>query len=214
MIAVLKGDIIHSRKLSNPEPWLIPLQDLFSLWGDTPKNWDLVWGDFFQVEIPNPEEALQKAMLIKALIKKTQSPNSGKISSPVDVRMAIGIGEKTYSGAKITESSGPAFFFSSERFDRLKKDRVNLAIQSPWEDLDQEINLLLDFAGVIMDNWSISSAELMEIVLNQPSITQAEIGEKLGIKQNSVSGRWNRTHGDKFLKLEEFYRLKVQQLAL
>ncbi|MDX5338800.1 MAG: SatD family protein [Cyclobacteriaceae bacterium] len=212
MIAVLKGDIIHSRKLSNPEPWLVPLQDLFGQWGDSPKNWDLVWGDFFQLEIPNPEEALHKTIQIKALIKKVQNQNTGKISSPVDVRMAIGIGEKTYSGAKIGESSGSAFVFSSERFDRLKKDRVNLAIQSPWKEFDNEMNLFLDFAGIIMDNWSVYSAELMEIVLNHSDITQTEIGEILGIKQNSVSGRWNRAHVDKLLKLEELYRLKFQQL--
>lgn len=213
MIAVIKGDIIHSRKLSNPEPWLIPLQGLFGQWGNTPKTWELVWGDFFQIEINQPEDALKRALQIKTLIKKIQSENSEKTSSPVDVRMAIGIGEKTYTGAKISESSGSAFVFASERFDRLKKDRLNLAIQSPWKEFDLEMNLFFDFAGVIMDNWSISSAELMDIVLNQPSITQTEIGEKLGIKQNSVSGRWNRTHGAKLLEMEALFRQKILNLT-
>jgi len=30
MIAVIKGDIVNSRKISNPEEWLPPLKDLFS----------------------------------------------------------------------------------------------------------------------------------------------------------------------------------------
>lgn len=50
MIAVVKGDIIASRKLVDQEKWLLPLKDLLSSWGESPKNWELVWGDFFQIE--------------------------------------------------------------------------------------------------------------------------------------------------------------------
>ena len=60
MIAVVKGDIIASRKLVDQEKWLLPLKDLLSSWGESPKNWELVWGDFFQIEFQHPEEALQK----------------------------------------------------------------------------------------------------------------------------------------------------------
>jgi hypothetical protein len=212
MIAVIKGDIIHSRKLKNPEPWLKPLQELFSQWGETPRNWEFVWGDFFQVEINHPEMALLRAIQIKSLIKKIQTQENAKKSSPVDVRISIGIGEKNYSGAKISESNGPAFVYAGEKFDRLKKEKINLAIQSPWKDFDEEINLYLKLGGIIMDNWTISSAELMEMVLNHPTITQEEIGAKLGIKQNSVSGRWNRTHGIEVMEIEKLFRKKLKKL--
>ena len=72
MIAVIKGDIIASRKLTDQEKWLSPLKNLLSTWGKTPEQWELVWGDFFQIEIDHPEEALQKAFIIKTLIKKTE----------------------------------------------------------------------------------------------------------------------------------------------
>ncbi len=62
-----------------------------------------------------------------------------------------------------------------------------------------------------MDSWTISSAELMEVVLNHPNITQEEIGAKLGIKQNSVSGRWNRTHGIELMEIEKVYRKKIKK---
>lgn len=208
MIAVIKGDIINSRILVNPEPWLIPLQTIFSQWGDTPKDWELVWGDFFQVEVSRPEEALHRALQIKILVKKIQL--AGKNTSPVDVRMSIGIGEKTYSGAKISESNGPAFVFAGEKFDKLKKEKINLAIRSPWKDFDGEINLYLKLAGLFMDNWSVSSAELMDIVWNHPGITQEEIGDKLGIRQNSVSGRWHRTHASELLEIAETFREKIK----
>jgi hypothetical protein len=35
MIAVIKGDIIESRKLADQEKWLSPLKKLFGQWGNT-----------------------------------------------------------------------------------------------------------------------------------------------------------------------------------
>lgn len=202
MIAVIKGDIIASRRLSNQEEWLQPLKTLLNKWGKTPKQWELVWGDFFQLEISEPEVALEKALKIKALIKKTDS---------IDVRMSVGIGEKTFSGTRISESNGPAFVNAGDKFEKLKKEKINLAIQSPWPELDKEMNLYLKLAGTIMDSWSVSSAELMEIILNYPEATQEEIGKTLGIKQNSVSGRWSRAKVDEILEIEEIYRQKIKK---
>ena len=203
MIAVIKGDIIASRKINNQEEWMQPLKALLNKWGKTPQMWELVWGDFFQIEISNPEEALLKALQIKALIKKTGT---------IDVRMSIGIGQKTYIGKRVSESNGPAYVNAGEKFETLKKDKINLAIQSPWQELDKEINLYLKLAGTIMDSWSVSSAEVVEIVLQSTEATQSEIGEKLGIKQNSVSGRWSRAKVDEIMEVEKVYRQKIKKL--
>lgn len=212
MIAIIKGDIISSRKLSDQEKWLQPLKTLFLQWGSTPGNWELVWGDFFQIELKNPEEALKNALLIKALIKKIEPKDASKKISTIDVRMAIGIGEKTYSGKRVSESNGPAFIHAGEKFEALEKQNINLAIQSPWKDFDKEINLYLKLAATFMDKWSVSSAELIEIILNNPQATQEEIGSLLGIKQNSVSGRWSRAKTDEILEIEKVYRHKIKQL--
>lgn len=203
MIAVIKGDIIASRKLDDPEKWLNPLKELLNKWGKVPQQWELVWGDFFQLEIIHPEEALYKALTIKALIKKI---------STIDVRMSIGIGEKTFTGTRISESNGPAFINAGEKFEKLKKEKTNMALQSPWPEFDKEMNLYLRLAGSFMDNWSVPSAELIEIVLDHPFATQEEIGSLLGIKQNSVSGRWNRAKTDEILEIEKTYRTKLKRL--
>ena len=78
MIAVIKGDIVASRKLADQEKWLSPLKKLLAKWGNTPKKWELVWGDSFQVEISHPEDALKKALKIKALIKKIEPVDKQK----------------------------------------------------------------------------------------------------------------------------------------
>lgn len=212
MIAVIKGDIIASRKLINQEKWLLPLKEQLSLWGTSPVDWELVWGDFFQLEISNPEDALEKAFKIKALIKKIEPIDERKKKSTIDVRMSIGIGNKSYSGNRISESNGDAFIFAGEKFDMLKKESVTIGIKSFCQDFDNEINLYLRLAGTFMNKWSVSSAELVEIVLKNTNATQEEIGSILGIKQSSVSGRWNRAYIDELLAIERMYRKKINIL--
>ena len=84
---------------------------------------------------------------------------------------------------------------------------------TPWKSFDEEMNLYLKFAGIIMDKWSISSAELVQIVLNNPNITQEEIGKKLGIKQNSVSGRWNRANVNEILEVNKMFQKKMKNFV-
>jgi len=210
MIAVITGDIVASRKLVNQEKWLSPLKNLFTSWGFQPKDWKLERGDFFQVEIANPDDVLLRAFEIKALIKKVEPLDHRKKISPIDVRMAIGIGEKNFSGETISESNGPAFYYAGDIFDLLKKEDATIGIKSPWPDFDEEMNLYLKLAGTFMDTWSVSSAELVNIVLKSPNSTQEEIGIHLGIKQNSVSGRWNRAHVDELLAVEKMFRRKIK----
>lgn len=190
MIAVIKGDIISSRKIIDQERWLSPLKKLFGSWGETPKVWELVWGDFFQIEISLPQEAIKKALEIKALIKKIEPTEEQKKKSVIDVRMSVGIGDKSFSGERVSESNGSAFIYAGEKFDSLRQENVSLGIKTPWQDFDEEINLYLRLAETFMNNWSVSSAELIKLVLENPNLTQEDIGRILGIKQSAVSGRW------------------------
>lgn len=212
MIAIIKGDIVSSRKVENSEKWLLPLKGLFNEWGKSPGQWEVVWGDSFQLEVDRPEEALKKALRVKALIKKIVSDETNK--SLIDVRMAIGIGGKSYTGERITESNGEAFINAGEKFEELEKEKFNLLVKSPWPDFDGEMNLFIRLASVFMDKWSVASAELVEVVLKHPDYTQNEIGSRLGIKQNSVSGRWKRANIDEILSMEQMYRRKLERLLL
>lgn len=211
MITVIKGDIVASRRIDNPDRWLKPLKALFSRWGETPTQWELVWGDSFQLEITAPETALHKALAIKSLVKQITPVESERTISPLDVRMGLGIGEKTYTGERVSESNGPAFINAGEAFELLKKDKTNLAVKSPWPKLDTSLNLYFKLAGTFMDDWSVLSAELVACVLKNPEATQAEIGAQLGIKQNSVSGRWHRAHINEMLAVEAAFRASLKE---
>jgi len=212
MIAVIKGDIINSRLIINQDKWLIPLEDLLNEWGKNPEIWEVIWGDSFQLEIENPEESLYKALLIKALIKSVSVNNNNERMSKIDVRISIGIGEKTYTGRRVSESNGSAYIYAGEKFSLLKKENITLAIKSKWAEFDEEINLYLKLAGVFMDKWTKLSAELAGIVLKDRIITQEEVGRLIGIKQSGVSGRWNRANIDEILAIDNLFRRKIKKL--
>lgn len=212
MYAVIKGDIVSSRKLINQQVWLTPLKAFLSTLGQSPSKWEIIWGDFFQIELDAPQEALMVALKIKALIKSIIPPSGGQAKSTLDVRISIGIGEKTYLAEAISENNGPAYIYAGEKFDRLKKEQMTIGIKSNWAEFDQEMNLYLSLLEVVFERWSTSSAELFWEVLKNPTFTQSEIGERLGIKQSGVSGRWNRAHIDKLLAVERQFAEKINPL--
>lgn len=202
MTSIITGDIINSRDLNNQDDWITPLKSLFAAYGTSPKTWEIYRGDSFQLEIIQPEESLLAAIRIKACIKSIKG---------LDVRMAIGIGEKNYDAARITESNGNAFIYSGEKFESLKKIRQNIALQSPWPRVDTEINLMLSLASIAMDKWSASSAEMVMLSLQHKALVQKELGAKLQISQSSISERQKRAHYDEILALVRFYKRKIKK---
>lgn len=202
MISIITGDIINSQK-TKPSQWLPALKKTLNKWGDTPRQWEIYRGDSFQLEIKNPADALAAAVIIKASIKSIRG---------IDVRLAIGIGEKKYNAKKITESNGSAFVYSGELVEELKKLKLNMAIRSPFSVFDSEINLYLKLALVIMDGWSSNAAETIYIALQFPGKSQEALGKLLKIKQNAVSTRLKRARYDEITALIQMYQHKIIQL--
>ncbi|MCZ8215662.1 MAG: SatD family protein [Cyclobacteriaceae bacterium] len=200
--SIITGDIINSRK-NNTKLWLPVLKKTLARTGQSPQNWEIFRGDSFQVEVKNPADALLTAILIKAHIKAIKN---------LDVRMAIGIGEKDFTANNITESNGEAFIHSGERLESLKQEKQNLAVKSRWPDFDRDINLYLRLALIAMDNWSTSAADLIKILLDNPDITQMKLATKLKITQSAVSGRQKRAYYNEVKELEVLYREKITNL--
>ncbi len=202
MIAVITGDIIGSRKAETPE-WVKALKTKLQKFGSSPGEWEIYRGDAFQLELTHPERALLCALELKACMKTFNN---------LDVRMAIGIGDKKYQGNRVSESNGSAFSNSGDQFDQLKKQKVTLAICSPQKEFDTEINLMLKLALVTMDKWSTVSAELAEIVFANPDLLQEEIAQQLRIKQSAVSQRTRRAQLDLMMELVHHYHHKVAKI--
>lgn len=200
MTSIITGDIINSRYLKDQQTWLAPLKQLFLQYGKTPKTWEIFRGDSFQLEVAQPETSLLCAIKIKACIKSIKE---------LDVRMAIGIGEKAHAAKKITESNGEAFIYSGETFEELKRIKRTLAMKSPWPDLDEELNLMISLGTIVMDKWTPLAAELVLLTLQHNRLSQIELGEKIGRPQSSISEGQKRAHYNEIMELEAYYTKRI-----
>lgn len=200
MTSVITGDIIRSKTQANPEVWIKPLKKALSKLGKDPSNWEIYRGDSFQIEISDIKSSFEAAIYIKSCIKMIKG---------LDVRLAIGIGNKSYQGKNVTESNGEAFIFSGETFESLKKDKQNLRIKTNDLILNKELNLYFKLALISMDNWTVNSAEIVKFSLEQPEALQKELAEQIGTNQNAVSKRQKRAYLDSILELDKLYRQKL-----
>ncbi len=202
MISIITGDIINSRR-SASRVWLKVLKSQLAKLGETPRHWEIFRGDSFQIEIKKPAQALLVAIKIKAALKTLQG---------VDVRMAIGLGDKSYNAKSITESNGSAFVHSGELVEQLKKDKLNLAIRSGNAKFDYEMNLYLRLALITMDAWTTNAADTMQKALEHPGKSQEALGKLLKVKQNAVSTRLKRACYYEITELIEMYQNKITEL--
>ncbi|WP_163399974.1 SatD family protein [Flavobacterium fluviatile] len=202
MTSVITGDIIGSREQES-EHWVEDLKKILAQFGATPNQWEVYRGDEFQIEVKNPEEALLTAILVKAHLRAIKS----------DARMSIGFGNKTHNAEKISESNGSAFIHSGELFETLKKQKVTLAMRTGNDETDEKLNLMIQLALTFMDSWLAQSAEFVAIAIENPTLSQEEIGQKLGINQAAVSRRQKRAQFDLVLNLDRYFRKQIKQLT-
>ena len=200
MTSIITGDIINS-KTKLPEQWLEALKSILNNYGESPLIWEIYRGDSFQLEV-NPKHALKACILIKAAIKQFEN---------IDVRLAIGIGEKTYQSDKITESNGSAFVNSGECFENLKK--TTLAIKSPFNEFDTSINIMLELAQLILNNWTSTSSKLIKTTLENPDLNQNQLAELLERTQGNISQGLKRAGFDEVSKLLQYYKTQTQTLC-
>lgn len=192
MTSIITGDIINSRS-NNPKIWINTLKSEFNKYGQEPQQWEIYRGDSFQFEV-TPKEALKAAILLKAGIKQFKT---------IDVRLAIGIGEKTYVAKSITESNGEAFIHSGECFENLKK--TTLAIKCKDAIFNNQINIMIELALLTMDNWTPVASAYFKAAIENPNSNQSELAKLLHREQSDISKGLKRAGYDEIYKLIKFY---------
>lgn len=199
MTAVLTGDVKNSREDKSPR-WLANLKEGLNKYGKEPKDWEIYRGDSFQLEV-DPKDALKAAMHIKAFMKQTKN---------IDVRIAIGLGEKTYGTKKITESNGTAFVNSGKCFEELKKK--TLAIKSFDQIFDKRMNLLIELALLTMNHWSPAISKTVKTAMEHSALNQKELAKLLGKSQGNISEELNRGGFEEIQKLMDTYQTEIKTL--
>ncbi|MBF8149322.1 transcriptional regulator [Winogradskyella sp. F6397] len=202
--SIITGDIIKSRHQTDTELWLSTLKEALSYLNTNPQYWDIYRGDSFQIELKDVFSGFIAAVYIKACIKTIHG---------LDVRLAIGIGDKSYKGDSVSESTGAAFIYSGETLETLKKDKQNLRIKTNNSQIDKELNLYFSLALIAMDRWTVNSAEIVKLTIEKPNALQSELGEIIGINQNAISTRQKRAYLDQILELDSLYQEKIATLV-
>ncbi len=171
-----------------------------SSFGSSPTRWEIFGGNAFLLKITHPEESLFVAMIIKSIFRQVED---------LDVELHIGLGTEEMQGATLRESTGTAFEYANwNQSDKIPK-KANLAIHSSNHAMDERVNLLLEFALINMNEWSLAEAEIVELCLLFPEKNQQELAEWLRIKQSAVSQRRARAHLDLLLKLDSYFRANI-----
>ncbi len=194
-VAVLTGDVKGSGNFDTAL-WLPSLRDFLSRYGDSPSDWEIYRGDEFQLRLP-PEEALFTAIRIKALLRSIKG---------LDLRLSIGLGDEDFRAGRVSESNGSAYQRSGRTFERLKQERISLALNSGHPQKDAAFNLILRLALEFMDYWSPVSAEIIALVMDQPEAAQREIAEALQIQQSAVSQRLKRAKKELVMDILDHYQ--------
>jgi hypothetical protein len=204
--SVITGDIINSRSVLDQGIWLKPLKKALQFITDDDSKYDIYRGDSFQIEVEDIKTCFKKAIYLKASIKSIKGFN---------VRLAIGIGDKTYRANNITQSNGSAFLNSGSSLDFMKRTKINLRIKADLKpnhnlyDFNEIFNLYFKFASIIMDDWSPNSAEAVKILMETEFGNQKLIAKKIGINQDAVSKRLKRANIDELLELEQLFEQQV-----
>ncbi|WP_292009448.1 SatD family protein [Chryseobacterium sp.] len=201
MIAVITGDIINSQH-ADTEVWITRLKNLLEHWGNSPQIWEIYRGDEFQFKC-SIDEVFWHFLAIKSLIKSQEN---------LDVRIAIGIGEESFSSEKITESNGTAYVNSGRLLNDLKNDGHTVAIKTLNDIVDRDLNILLKWSSKDFDNWTMATAEIIHEMIMNEDITQEDLAKKFAISQSSISQRLKRANYDLIIETNQYFKKKISEL--
>jgi hypothetical protein len=205
MIAVLTGDIVSSRQMPDRR-WLKRLEEIIEKRSGLAKapKWGIFRGDGFQVELTTPENALRLALIIRTGLKSVEE----LFDHGIDARIGIGIGKKEYTGKSISESDGEAYQWSGSVLDSLKSHQSKWQVKTTWSEFDFAINVTLQFANAMIDDWTHAEAEIAWLWLTEDK-TQVEMAKKLKITQPAVHKRFAGAHMNELSDLLSYFSTEI-----
>lgn len=185
--AVLTGDLVRSSDLTDASLnearfTLLQAAGEIATWqkdliGAEP---DFFRGDSWQILLTSPQLCLRSAAFLRAKLRAA-NPNW-------DTRIAIGVGEVVrVDRARTSLSTGEAFTLSGHALDGIGGATMTVAMPPEIGASASGMVPLAQICGVMIDDWSPKQAQIACLALPPNAPTQAEIAERLGITQQSVS---------------------------
>lgn len=219
MIATISADIVRSTSMNTED--LITLRNslkgLFqNLEEDYPGFWArIVRGDGIECVVPNYNDALRIAILIKLYVKmKVSLFECSEMLQRYGIRFSIGVADIKYANKKEDLINGPAIYMSGRNLDEISR-KENIMSAFEIEQAPKPLSNLLDsyvaMVSTIVDSYSAKQAEV--IFLKLLGFKEKEISERVGISQSSVNIRaTNAQWGLMNTAIKDFEALEIEQL--
>ena len=220
MIATISADIVRSTSMSTENLILLrnKLQDLFhDFEEDYPGFWArIVRGDSIECVVPNYNDALRIAILIKLYVKMRVSEfECSEMLQKYGIRFAIGVAEIKYADKKEDIINGPAIYMSGRNLDEIsRKENVMTAfeIEKAPKPLSNLLDSYVAMVSGLVDSYSAKQAEV--IYMKLLGFKEKEISERVGISQSSVNTRaTNAQWGLLNTALKDYEALKIEQIS-
>lgn len=212
-IGVITGDIVNSTEILNSGHREKLLEVLHTTVDEIGRNilredlkMELFRGDSFQILIDNIYFAVDIAVMIRARLIASSLDNIRW-----DARIGVGIGEREFMSGSVNESDGEAFRNSGKAFDSLKSNN-RLAVLTPDEDFNEELEVSTTFADNIISDWTITQAKTIHPFLLRIGATQKEIAKETGASPQVISKRLISSKVSLVSKYTERYAHKMNKL--
>jgi hypothetical protein len=183
LAAVITGDIIQSTSLGQQERtnMLVTLEKVIADGKEFFPDWnaEIFQGDSFQGStLKGVKSSLGYSI---ACIAQFREQGFG-------IRIAIGIGEISFTAATIGTSNGSAFVQSGRTLEELKKRNGSyIGIKTGDADLDEEFEVHCTILDFLLARCTVPQSQALILAIN--GFTQVEIAERLHIAQPTVQQR-------------------------
>ncbi len=184
-IAVLTGDLIGSRRLSEPQRQHL-FQELNRLWhefaaarpGFAKGDIQVFRGDGWQALASPPQHAVNAAIFVRASVKALN------LVDGIDTRIGVGIGAvDSLKPDHLGDSNGPAFIQSGEALDSLANIAPAWAFKPPQAKLNDIALATFPIMDLAIQRWT--KAESAAVVGSLLGLTQEAIAKhRLSLKDD------------------------------
>lgn len=220
MIATISADIVRSTSMNTEDLIVLRnrLRDLFQDFEeDYPGFWArIVRGDSIECVVPNYNDALRIAILIKLYVKMRVSEfECSEMLQRYGIRFSIGVADIKYADKKEDIINGPAIYLSGRNLDEISR-RENIMTAFEIGQAPKPLSNLLDsyvaMVSGIVDSYSAKQAEV--VFLKLLGFKEMEISERVGISQSSVNTRAaNAQWGLLNTAIKDFEAFEIEQIS-
>ena len=228
-LAVITGDIVDSKEIS-PLSRQSLYKDLDLVFKELKQkhwidNYEMYRGDSFQCVMTQKFISLKVAIYLRAFIKAyiveedklpvsknlkdVPSPTKGYYPGNQDIRLSIGIGKVDFYNEKsLAHSDGPAFWFSGQGLDHLKKAPYRMSIKTEEDKLNESLEPSILLLDAVLQKWTNNQAEIIKYKLQD--YKEEEASRELKISQSAVNQRIKTSQWFAIEKLLQYFEKTIK----